>query len=170
MTKTGQCGVLAFGGFVALVALATGCGPPVPASPSYQADVRPIFMSHCVRCHGAGGTLNQTYEPTGADAAPLASDPARPLKCYLNQYADTGCAAGDAGTSATCHRGADYCATLANGIGFRIHGGPPVPMPPAPAPKLNDWEMKVVDAWLSNPICSNAATPDPTICPPGVGP
>jgi|ERR1035438_4889607 hypothetical protein len=166
MAATGLRGAFLFGAALALSALPAGCTPPVPSSPSYEADARPIFMSHCVRCHGAGGTLNQAYEPTGPDAAPLASDPAKPLKCYLNQYEDTNCTAGDAGVPATCHRGASYCATMAYGIGVRVHGGPPLgPMPPPPAPRLNDWELKVVDAWIMNPICSNAASPDPTICP-----
>jgi len=170
MAKTDHWAERAFGLALALGALVVGCGPPVPAVPSYEANVRPIFMSHCVRCHGAGGTLNQAYEPTGPNAAPLASDPAKPIKCYLNQYEDTNCAAGDAGVPASCHRGAGYCATLSNGIGFRIHGGLPGPMPPPPAPTLNDWEMKIVDAWILNPVCSNAPTPDPTICPAGAGP
>jgi hypothetical protein len=164
--KTGRLGGLAFWSALALGALAVGCGPPVPASPSYEANVRPIFMSHCVRCHGAGGTLNQAYEPTGPDAALLASDPTKPLKCYLNQYPDTGCTPGDGGIPATCHRGASSCATMPYGIGVRVHGGPPLgPMPPSPAPRLDDWELKVVDAWILNPICSNATNPDPTICP-----
>jgi hypothetical protein len=159
---------LLFGAAIAVGGLAAGCGPPVPVSPSYEADVRPIFISHCVRCHGAGGTLNQAREPTGPDAAPLASDSAlrQLLSCYLNQFADTNCAVSDAGGSGSCHRGAQTWAALANGIGARLRGIPPGPMmPPPPAPPLNDWELKVVNAWLANPVCSNSATPDPTICP-----
>jgi hypothetical protein len=158
---------------LALAALPAACSAPVPASPSYEANVRPIFMSHCVRCHGAGGTLNQAFNPTGPDAAPLTSDPLKPITCYLNQYDDTNCTPGDAGLPANCHHGAKFCTTIANGIGVRIHGGGTArPMPPPPAPPLDDWELKVVDAWLLNPVCSNAASPDPTICPAdsGAGP
>ena len=165
MATTSLCGPVLFGAAMAVAALAASCGPPLPVSPSYEADVRPIFMAHCVRCHGAGGTLNQAHEPTGPDAAPLASDPIKPLNCYLNQYADTNCVAGDAGVPANCHRGAQTWAAAANGIGARLRGAPPSPMPPPPASPLNDWELKVVNAWLANPVCSNSATPDPTICP-----
>jgi hypothetical protein len=155
MAKTSLCGPLLFGAAIA-VGLAAGCGPPVPVSPSYEADVRPIFMSHCVRCHGAGGMINQAHEPTGPDAAPLPSDPVKPLNCYLNQYADTNCTADDAGVvPANCHKGAQtWAAPTVNGlpgIGARLRGTPPSPMPPPPAPPLSDWELKVVNAWLANP-------------------
>ena len=168
MAMTSLRFALLFGAAIAVGGLAAGCGPPVPVSPSYEADVRPIFMSHCVRCHGAGGMINQAHEPTGPDAAPLPSDPRKPLNSfdvYLNQYADTNCTMGDAGVPATCHRGAQYWAAEANGIGARLRGIPPSPMPPPPAPPLSDWELKVVNAWLANPVCSNSATPDPAICP-----
>ena len=43
----------------AALALPLGaCNPDVPATPTYDRDVQPILTAHCVRCHGAGGTLN----------------------------------------------------------------------------------------------------------------
>jgi hypothetical protein len=176
MPTRGHRGGLLFGASLALAGLAAGCDPPVPSPVSYEADVRPIFMSHCVRCHGAGGTLNEALLPTGPDAAPSATDPAsgKPLHCYLDQYGDTGdCTPGDGGISASCHQGALRWATIgANSIGIRVHGSLPSPMPPPPAPRLDAWELKVIDAWVLNPVCSSAARPDPAICPPdsGVGP
>jgi hypothetical protein len=146
---------------LALVALAlvVGCGPPVPAEPAYDTDVRPIFMAHCIRCHGAGpdgGTINTATQPTGPDGGPLASDSAPTTPYYFNVYTAPGksgaLSAATNGTKSTLHA--------------RIHGGGLPPMPPAPAPRLDDWELKVLDAWVVNPICSRSPNPDPTICPP----
>ncbi len=44
MTRTG---ILAAGLLGAL-----GCTPEVPAAPTWSADVRPILLANCVRCHG----------------------------------------------------------------------------------------------------------------------
>ncbi len=52
---------------------------------------------------------------------------------------------GSVAAPATCRRGANYCAAL---LGSYIRST----MPPAPAPKLNDWELDVVDRWIKNPI------------------
>ncbi len=139
----------------ALVALAAGCAPPVPsvpAAPSYAADVRPIFLAHCVRCHGAGGTLNLARDPRGgADAGPLPSVAGKPALAYLGQYADSG----DCGdpSSLTCHRGAHFVATQTSELKLYLHPPPNFPpMPPPPAPRLDAWELDVVDAWLANPL------------------
>jgi len=139
----------------ALVSLASGCAPPeppIPAAPSFAVDVRPLFVAHCVRCHGAGGTLNQALDPKGGpDAGPLASVGGRPGEAYLGQYDDSGdCTTG----MPPCHRGAHYMATQpVNLLHLYLHptaGFPP--MPPPPSPRLDDWELKVVDAWLVNPL------------------
>jgi len=140
------------------VALVVGCGPPVPAEPAYDTDVRPIFMSHCIRCHGAGpdgGTINTATQPTGPDAAALASDPTSTTPYWLNVYT----APGRAGALASTTGGTK--STLYG----KIHGGV-LPMPPPPAPLLDDWALKVLDAWVLNPICSRSPNPDPAICPP----
>jgi hypothetical protein len=139
----------------ALAALAAGCAPPepsLPAAPSYAADVRPIFVAHCVRCHGAGGALNVARDPHGgADAGPLPSVAGKPALAYLGQYADSGDCADP--SSLTCHRGAYFVATQTTDLKLYLH--PPAnfpPMPPPPSPRLDDWELKVVDAWLPNPL------------------
>ena len=139
----------------ALVALGSGCAPPepaVPAAPSYAVDVRPLFVAHCVRCHGAGGTLNQALNPNGgADAGPLPSVGGRPAEAYLGQYDDSG----DCTTQTpACHRGAHYMATQPSNL-LHLYLHPPAgfpSMPPPPSPRLDDWELKVVDAWLLNPL------------------
>ena len=139
---------------------ATGCTayPAAPAQPAYDIDVRPIFMAHCVRCHGAGGNLNVPTEPTGPDAAviPSISDPTVQamffaFNLYLDQYASAAGMATTIGSS-----------VLESATGVTA-------MPPAPAPRLNDWERGVVINWSKHPICSNSANPDPAICPPDAG-
>jgi mono/diheme cytochrome c family protein len=167
---------------------APACSQAVPAAPSYQIDVRPIFLAHCTRCHGDGiadgGSLNNAHEPTGPydAAAPLKSDPLdlkfEPL--YLTQYADSGnCTRLDGGAwDPSCHFGALTAATsppapLPNfNLSKRLHGtlGGGTTMPPAPAAMLDDWELRVVDAWIANPICPDARNPDVALCPAGVGP
>ncbi len=139
-------------------ALVVGCGPPVPAVPAYDTDVRPIFMAHCVRCHGAGpdgGTINTATEPTGPDGGPLASDPVNTIGYYLNVYK----AAGKAGALTSATGG------IQSPLYRKIHAAV-LPMPPPPAPLLDDWALKILDAWIVNPICSRSPNPDPSICPP----
>lgn len=174
---------------VALLCLGhSGCSQAVPAAPSYQTEVRPIFLAHCTRCHGNGmadgGSLNNAHEPTGPyDAAPpLNADPIdlafEPL--YLTQYADSGnCSIPDSGLrDPSCHYGALTAATSPPAsrtmfyLSERIHGTPGsgATMPPAPAPMLDDWELKVMDAWIANPVCPDTSHPDTALCPRGVGP
>lgn len=139
----------------ALAATAAGCASPeapIPAAPSYAVDVHPIFLAHCVRCHGAGGALNEALDPRGGpDAGPLPGVGGRPALAYLGQFADSGdCADSPA---PTCHRGAYFVATQTTELHLYLH--PPAafpPMPPPPAPRLDDWELKVVDAWLASPL------------------
>ena len=149
MAKTSPWVALRVGWALALGALTSACSPAVPATPSYATNVRPIFESHCTRCHGDGpdgGMLNTARQPTGPDAGPLTSDPAATAICYLNQYDDTNCAP----VGADCHRGAQYCGTtLGSTLSMRLHGTI-LPMPPPPAPRLDDWELLVVDNWIAS--------------------
>ena len=166
MAKTGPLVFVLLAAALAFGGLAAGCSAPTPASPSYEADVRPIFLAHCVRCHGGGGTLNVTHVPSGPDAALLPATESAPNNGYLNQFFDSGdCTLTDAGAlPTTCHRGAQSEATNGN-LHIYLHSA--IVMPPPPAPRLDDWELKVVDAWLAAkpPVCSNSPTPDAAICP-----
>jgi hypothetical protein len=149
----------------------------VPAKPAYDTDVRPIFLAHCTRCHGAGpgdGSANVTTLPTGPDAASqFSTSEVRNfifLAYYLTQYNSTNCEMDDAGvTNPACHQGA---LTVASSLSPYIDSDPSAlfHMPPPPAQSLNDYERAVVDSWCQNPICSNSSNPDPIICPPGSGP
>ncbi|MES1209607.1 MAG: hypothetical protein ABUS79_27025 [Pseudomonadota bacterium] len=147
----------------------------VPSQPAYDSDVQPILMAHCARCHGAGDALNVATQPTGPDAAVLPSIEKevavfRGLYCYLDRFpADNGaCTPGDGGGATNnCKRGAAYWAKVGL-LKTTIHATSGInQMPPPPAPALDDWEKKVIDNWVANPICSNSTDPDPTICPPG---
>jgi hypothetical protein len=143
------------------------CSPAVPGTPTYEADVRPIFMARCVRCHGAGGTLNGDMAPDGTLLSPGAPSPPGP---YLDHYEDQDCTDPPDGgpRPANCKIGA---LTLRALIKQLIHapaasGG----QPPPPATPLDDWQKNVIDRWVENPICSTAPSPNPVICPPGIGP
>jgi hypothetical protein len=143
---------------ISLLALALGlaaCDLETPAMPSYARDVRPIFLSHCIRCHGAGGTLQG--EPA---QYPLGGGPPKgyygkaPGRCYLDVYEDRGDCSDPASTS--CKLGAHSC-VLPGAAGdkswFDLYVfGPTRLMPPPPAPALTDWEMDIVRRWAKNPL------------------
>jgi hypothetical protein len=127
--------------------------PPIPASPSYAKDVKPILDLHCSRCHGQGGTLN------AADGPQIGA----PTLCYLNMYEDQGdCSVPDGGGALdpSCKRGAKFCATptpdapTTSYIDIYLfeltqdEGG----MPPLPNPPLNEREKETVRRWEANPI------------------
>jgi hypothetical protein len=126
---------------VAFASQALACSPAVPATPTYAKDVKPILDAHCVRCHGAGGTLNSMV---------VAGRDHPPGLCYLQTYGD----AGDCSTAATCMRGAGYCGAGSAGASMltlytklpednRLH------MPPLPSESLNDWELEVLSRWAT---------------------
>jgi hypothetical protein len=127
-------------GSLALLALAA-CEKPVPATPQYTEDVLPIFEAHCVRCHGAGGSLN-------GDLYGLEKTP--PPNGFLNQYEDkVDCTPDAMGIRPpTCVGGARYEAETGNIHAF-IHGLLPPRMPLAPAAPLDAWEMDVLDNWVA---------------------
>ncbi|HVZ89557.1 MAG TPA: hypothetical protein VHG72_21525 [Polyangia bacterium] len=125
------------------------CGPSVPASPSYEADVLPIFRAHCLRCHGDANPDAGPYNTTQtANLVGLAT-------VNLTSYAQT------------VSWAQMKTATGQGVLSDVIHGGKATaqPMPLPPAAPLDDYELKVMDAWISNPVCSHDANPDPAICP-----
>ena len=145
-------------------ALATGCnasGASAPSQPAFDTDVLPIFQAHCTRCHGAGGTLNVAHEPTGPDAGVLASinqnltlNTFQTQRVYLDIFPDTegDCSSTDAGSlPVSCKHGAHYFVrSFDNSIGPTAK--PPLLMPPAPAPRLDDWEYQVVENWIKTDL------------------
>jgi hypothetical protein len=144
--------------FVGALALgAAGCTiyPAAPAEPGYEADVQPIFLAHCTRCHGAGpdgGSLNAASVP---NVSYNAAGPPKTIGPYLTQFGDT-CPASPDGGAGNCNstQGCVRCGALsfAKLTQMRVHLTNALEMPPAPAPRLNDWELKVIDAWAANPL------------------
>jgi len=113
-----------------MLALALGgvaaCAPEKPATPTYAKDVGPILDAHCNRCHGGpdGGFLG---EPNPTTQHPT------PQLCHLDSV--------------------DSAKTCAPLIVLDINQGKgSLPMPPAPATKLNDWEIDVIESWAKNPM------------------
>jgi hypothetical protein len=127
---------------IALAVLLGGCEDAIPAAPTFEVDVEPIFLAHCVRCHGAGGTLNQ--DPRALNG--YATD--RPNVTHLDFYADRGDCTPDATgvLPASCERGAKYSVET---IEIYIHLTSSMRMPLAPAPALDEWELKVIDRWVA---------------------
>jgi hypothetical protein len=140
---------------VPLAATFVACGSseaPIPEMPTFAADVQPILDKHCVRCHGANGTLNDALNPDGTPSGLGA-----PTLCYLSRYADEGDCTPDGVLAGNCRRGAQYCAVRM--------GDPPASfieayvliltqeaggMPPLPLPPLSAREKEIVRRWLEN--------------------
>ncbi len=151
------------GGFAAALALgAAGCStyPAAPAEPAFDTDVLPIFQAHCTRCHDnndGGGVNHPVYRP-GVDGGSVAGVP------HFNVFGP--CVTPDGGIL-TCYGAAGFRSL----IQMRIHlpDTDVFAMPPLPSRRLDDWEMKVIDAWAAEnepSICSNSAHPDPALqCP-----
>lgn len=130
------------GGILFAVAVATlsACQEPVPKTPSFELDVKPIFYASCVRCHGAGGTLN---------ADPYAVDTNPPNEAYLDVYVDWGdCVIVQDQLPASCRFGAFHEAMNSN-LGLYLHLPGLLHMPLAPSPPLAPWELQIVENWLA---------------------
>jgi mono/diheme cytochrome c family protein len=122
-----------------LAACSSTSEPQVPAQPSFEADVKPIMVLRCVRCHGAGGTLQG--DPPGS---PL---PGPPPNGYFDHYEDRDCTITDAGTiSETCKRGAAYYVDV---IRQYINMTGEFRMPPPPAPMLTSRELDILNRWAA---------------------
>ena len=120
-----------------LASLLAACGAePAPDMPTYARDVQPLMFARCVRCHGAGGTLNN-------DPGQLGTIRGAPLAGYFDHYEDTGdCSVTDAGTvSASCHRGAaTYALLMVTYVTLTNDSR----MLPPPTPRLTDREIDII--------------------------
>jgi hypothetical protein len=134
MFKTLAVLAVAFGA----VALGAGCNLEHDAAtkPTYEADVRPILMARCVRCHGApplGDPESSTLFGTGSPP------PASPR---FDVYGDTNCDGTDAGI---CVKGAASAAGLMKmrvTLPQEMSG-----MPPLPAPALTSYQRDTIVNW-----------------------
>jgi hypothetical protein len=134
---------LAFAG-AALLGVA-GCGNDVPLYPTYMTDIQPIMTANCIRCHGAGGTLNtDPYIPMITDPNnPQSSYVGTPKNGYFTQLADLG--PGKLGLMS-------YAGPLSKNP-TRILMDKALPyMPPPPADALKGYELDVFKRWLDNPL------------------
>jgi hypothetical protein len=122
--------------------LLSACGiEDTPHAPTFATDIKPIMLSRCVRCHGAGGHLNTDSHTTNPSLE-------HPIDGFFDRMEDD---CPDAETFA-CH-----------GLGHYTTGGPEIqlisyihrtdlnrPMPPPPAPALTTHQLDVIDLWLAN--------------------
>jgi mono/diheme cytochrome c family protein len=124
----------------ALVAGA-GCLNAIPDRPSYERDIKPLMEAHCIRCHGAGGTLNTDPDippPPHAkvQGPPLNSD-------FTSLQGENG------------HFGLmNYTLGGSPGVVFlkTYVEGTLGPMPPPPADPLTNWERDLLFTWANNPL------------------
>jgi hypothetical protein len=125
--------------------LGAGCSleQGAPDTPTYQADVRPIFMARCVRCHGDPPMGDPTSTNPTYQVAP--TSPAFRLDMYDDA---TNCAAGTTLGTADCPEGAKSLASL-----IKSYVGLPqaTRMPPDPAPALTGYQLNTVNNWASEP-------------------
>jgi hypothetical protein len=138
-------------------AVAAGCGEnPVPETVLFNLDVQPLLQARCVRCHGAGGTLNgdsdivpgavKSFAPTG-----------KPLQGFFDCAADRGDCSGDAPTAPACKRGFRNYAAMMPGAGattvwLKV-------MPPGPSEPLTSRESEILHTWLAHPDNQAPLTP-----------
>ncbi len=128
-------------------AAALGCQiePGAVGQPTYEAEVRPILMARCIRCHGS---------PPLGDPHPLSTQfPGPPVAtvCF-DVYGDTPCADADAGAGCVVH-GALFETTSKNFAKFLNMDQKVLGMPPAPAPPLTSYQKDTIINW------ENEATP-----------
>jgi hypothetical protein len=129
-----------FAGAGLVSAALAGCGEnPVPEFVSYQRQIQPLMEAHCVRCHGAGGTLN-----ADSDILKSATFHGAPTNGYFNMLANDGMKYGL--MHYTVAGAAEPSGGPTNALVF-INA----PMPPPPAPPLTDREYDMLQRWLYNP-------------------
>jgi hypothetical protein len=148
--------------FVALLVGAgalSGCGEnPVPETVLFNLDVQPLLQARCVRCHGAGGTLNADSDLVGKSA--LSSYVGKPPnQGFFDCAADRGVCADAAAKPPGCKRGFRWYATDPVGKGETIAWLPL--MPPGPSEPLTSRESEILHTWLAKPDFQAPFTPCP---------
>ena len=135
--------------------LGAACTPEdVPGDPTYMDDVKPILESRCIRCHGAGGSLNADPDHTGI------SPGGAPFDGFFTQLDDlctammktTGCH-GLLHYTAAANPPPDASAILKT----YIHATTDMRMPPPPSPALTARQIGIFDAWLAH--CNSGGCP-----------
>ncbi len=125
--------------FTLLTAGLVGCGEnDVPVNPSYARDIQPLLDAHCVRCHGAGGTLNGDPDvPPGSIKLPCAPIPDGGAYTCAPTNGDF--------TALNGANGKAGLATYAAGIKTYLA----LPMPPPPSEPLDDYETNLLVTWAA---------------------
>ena len=123
-----------------LVAL-TACGPTAPEHPTWEADVRPIIVSRCVRCHNAQDKATPCAQIDSKVTGPLAA-----LAPMFNfDYASLADLMGPGATG-------DFVLLKTSSIYVGSKAPAPLFMPPPPAEALSDWQIETLDKWGKNPL------------------
>lgn len=134
--KTFVIGVVA----CATGALSAGCNlePGAADKPTYEADVRPIFMSRCIRCHGS---------PALADPAASPPSGSPPGNIRFDVFADSAECGTDA-SAPTCIYGAAHEATNKRFTSVLVMlKGKFGEMPPSPSPALTSYQIDTILNW-----------------------
>jgi hypothetical protein len=129
---------------VAAGALA-GCGEePIPVNVSYAMDIKPLMEARCIRCHGAGGTLNNDpgSVPTPMGGVPLTM----PTNGDFTRLEAVGMIHG-----LMFYTKPGGGLAIFDGYLKPVMGKPPL-MPPAPAPQLTSREHDMLYQWMNNPL------------------
>jgi hypothetical protein len=121
---------------------AAGCGEnPVPERPTYEQHIKPLMQAHCIRCHGAGGTLNADPDipPPAAKNDPRAAYVGSP---HNSDFTALHSANGRLGLLFFTSENVGGAVLMKAALPF---------MPPPPADPLTDWELETLQTWLDNP-------------------
>jgi hypothetical protein len=112
---------------------AAGCGNAAKHSPSYEADIKPLMEAHCIRCHGAGGMLNEDPDMKKI----LAGQPAATNGDFTRLDDANG-----------RHGLMFYTAGSAANLHLYVDTGP---MPPPPSSRLTSFEYDTLFNWAESP-------------------
>jgi hypothetical protein len=129
-----------------------GCSEePIPEEGfvDYVIHIQPMLNARCLRCHGAGGTLNGDPDvPDSGTFGTLGTQyMGKPTNGYFDCYFDRGdCTVP---TNPGCRHGLRYYAGDSPGAALAIAWLPA--MPPPPAQPLTSREKELLRRWLARP-------------------